>query len=168
VGTAQARSLAGSVRAVTCCWSSPARRARETAAALNLTAVVDERLRECDYGRWTGLKFSQVLLREPRKLVRWMRDPSTAPHGGESIPQVLERVAAWLREQEREPGHTVAVTHSSVIRAAIVHVIQAQLPAFWRIDVTPLSRTELRTNGRRWVLRSIAPLALEADASEAD
>jgi broad specificity phosphatase PhoE len=168
VGTAQARSLAGSVGAVTRCWSSPARRARETAAALNLTAVVDERLRECDYGRWTGLKFSQVLLREPRKLVRWMRDPSTAPHGGESIPQVLERVAAWLREQEREPGHTVAVTHSSVIRAAIVHVIQAQLPAFWRIDVTPLSRTELRTNGRRWVLRSIAPLALEADASEAD
>jgi len=168
VGTAQARSLAGSLGAVTRCWTSPARRAQETAAALSLNAVVDERLRECDYGRWTGLKFSQVLLREPRRLVKWMRDPSTAPHGGESIPQVLERVAAWLREQEREPGHTVAVTHSSVIRAAIVHVIQAQLPAFWRIDVTPLSKTELRTNGRRWVLRSIMPLALEAEAREAD
>jgi broad specificity phosphatase PhoE len=154
-GAAQARSLAGTVAPVARSWTSPAVRARETAAALGLEPVVDERLRECDFGRWNGLKFTQVLLREPRKLVRWMKDPATAPHGGESIPQVLIRVAAWLAEQERERGHTVAVTHSSVVRAALVHVLQAGLPAFWRIDVTPLSRTELRTNGRRWVLRSI-------------
>lgn len=157
-GRAHSRRLAGRF-AATRGWSSPAARARETAALLGLEATVDERLRECDFGRWTGLNFSQVLLREPRKLIRWMKDPASAPHGGESIPQLLERVAAWLTEQGREPGHTVAVTHSSVIRAAIVHVIQAQLPAFWRIDVTPLSAAELRTNGRRWVLRSLTPLA---------
>jgi broad specificity phosphatase PhoE len=155
IGAAQARTLAGTLAPAIRCWTSPAARARETAAALGLATTVDERLRECDFGRWTGLKFSQVLLREPRRLVQWMRDPASAPHGGESIPQVLTRVAAWLSEQEREPGHTIAVTHSSVIRAALVHVLQAGLPAFWRIDVTPLSRTELRTNGRRWVLRSI-------------
>jgi broad specificity phosphatase PhoE len=120
--------------------------------------VVDERLRDCDFGRWTGLRFQQLLLREPRKLVSWIRDPSSAPHGGESIPQVLERVALWIGGCSREPGHTVAVTHSAVIRAAIVHVIQAQLPSFWRIDVLPLSQTQLRTNGRRWVLRSLGPI----------
>jgi len=32
------------------------------------------------------------------------------------------------------------------------------LPSFWRVDVLPLSQTDLRTNGRRWVLRSIGPL----------
>jgi len=157
VGAAQARQLAGTLGPVTRCWTSPAARARETAAALGLSATIDDRLRECDFGRWTGLKFGQVLLREPRKLIKWMKDPATAPHGGESIPEVLSRVSAWLSEQGREPGHTVAVTHSSVVRAAIVHVLQAGLPAFWRIDVTPLSSTELRTNGRRWVLRSITP-----------
>jgi broad specificity phosphatase PhoE len=154
-GAAQARALAGTLGAATRSWTSPAARARETAAALGLTPTVDERLRECDFGRWTGLKFTQVLLREPRKLVRWIRDPASAPHGGEPIPQVLTRVAAWLAEREREPGHTIAITHSSVVRAALVHVLEAGLPAFWRIDLTPLSRTELRTNGRRWVLRSI-------------
>ncbi len=86
-----------------------------------------------------------------------MRDPGSAPHGGESIPQVLARVAAWIADRGRDPGHTVAITHASVIRAAIVHVIQAQLPSFWRIDVVPLSQTDLRTNGRRWVLRSMGP-----------
>jgi broad specificity phosphatase PhoE len=161
VGMAQASRLAGSLGPVTRCWTSPAARARETAAALGLEATVDERLRECDFGRWTGLKFGQVLLREPRKLVRWMKDPATAPHGGESIPEVLSRVAAWIKERGREAGHTVAITHSSVIRAAIVHVIQAELPSFWRIDVTPLSSTEMRTNGRRWVLRSITPLVAD-------
>jgi broad specificity phosphatase PhoE len=165
-GAAQARRLAGTLGTVTRCWSSPAARARETAAALALGATIDERLRECDFGRWTGLKFSQVLVREPRKLIRWMKDPASAPHGGESIPELLSRVSAWLGEQGREPGHTVAVTHSSVIRAAIVHVIQAGLPSFWRIDVTPLSRTELRTNGRRWVLRSIITHGADGEAGD--
>ncbi len=158
-GRTQAQRLAGSLGAVDACWTSPALCARETATALGLTAVVDERLRDCDYGRWTGMKFQQVLLREPRKLVSWIRKPSLAPHGGESIPEVLKRVSAWMAERGRDRGHTVAVTHSAVIRAAIVHVIQADLPSFWRIDILPLSQTELRTNGRRWVLRSIAPLS---------
>jgi broad specificity phosphatase PhoE len=146
------------------CWTSPALRARETAAALGLTATVDERLRDCDFGRWAGLKFSQVLVREPRKLVSWISNPSSAPHGGEPIPQVIERVAAWIREPDRAKGHTVAITHASVIRAAIVHVIEAQLQSFWRIDVLPLSLTDLRTNGRRWVLRSMGPMVTNEEA----
>ncbi len=157
-GKAKAERLAGSLGRVDQCWTSPALRARETAAALGLTPVVDERLRDCDYGRWTGLRFQQVLLREPRKLVAWIRKPENAPHGGETIPQLMQRVAAWMAERGRDPGRTVAVTHAAVIRAAIVHVIQAQLPSFWRIDVLPLSQTELRTNGRRWVLRSLGPM----------
>jgi broad specificity phosphatase PhoE len=157
-GRAAAERLAGSLGHVDRCWSSPALRARETATALGLTAEVDERLRDCDFGRWTGLRFQQVLLREPRKLVSWIRKPESAPHGGETIPKVLERVSAWMAERARDQGHTVAVTHSAVIRAAIIHVIQAELPSFWRIDVLPLSRTDLRTNGRRWVLRSLAPM----------
>ena len=158
VGRAKAARLAGSLGRVDHCWSSPALRARETAAAMGLPALVDERLRECDFGRWTGLRFQQLLFKEPRKLMSWIKDPSSAPHGGESIPQVLARVADWIAERGRDPGHTVAFTHASVIRAAIVHVIQAQLPSFWRIDVVPLSRTDLRTNGRRWVLRSMGPI----------
>jgi broad specificity phosphatase PhoE len=164
-GKAKAQRLAGALGRVDHCWVSPAARARETATALGLTGVVDERLRDCDYGRWAGLRFKQVLLREPRKLVSWIRKPETAPHGGETIAQVLQRVAAWMAEQGREQGRTVAVTHSAVIRAAIVHVIQAQLPSFWRVDVLPLSQTDLRTNGRRWVLRSMGPIVANDEST---
>jgi broad specificity phosphatase PhoE len=159
VGRAKAERLGGRVRRMDQCLTSPALRARETATALGLTATVDERLRDCDFGRWTGRKFSQVLVREPVKFATWMANPSSAPHGGESIEQLIERVATWMREPGREKVHTVAITHASVIRAAIVYVIGAQLQSFWRIDVTPLSLTDLRTNGRRWVLRSMGPMA---------
>jgi broad specificity phosphatase PhoE len=165
IGRTQAERLVGSLGRVDQCWSSPALRARQTAEALGLTPQVDERLSECDFGRWSGLKFQQVLLREPRKLVSWMKNPASAPHGGETIPQVLARVTDWLREPDRQKGHTVAVTHASVIRAAIVYVIEAELRSFWRIDVSPLSKTDLRTNGRRWVLRSTGPMSA-GEASE--
>ena len=165
VGRAQAERLAGSLHRIDQCLTSPALRARETAAALGLTATVDERLRDCDFGRWTGRKFTQVLVREPVKLATWMSNPSSAPHGGESIEQLMARVAAWMREPVRAKIHTVAVTHASVIRAAIVYVIGAQLQSFWRIDVVPLSLTDLRTNGRRWVLRSMGDM-ISAEESD--
>jgi broad specificity phosphatase PhoE len=164
VGLRNAEALAGVLGKVDAAYASPALRARETATALGLAATVDERLRETDFGKWAGLKFNQVMVRQPFKLLSWMKDPASAPHGGETIPAVMQRVAAWIAERGKDSGHTVAVTHASVIRAAIVHVIEADLKSFWRIDVVPLSRTDLRTNGRRWVLRSLAPLrAGEAD-----
>jgi broad specificity phosphatase PhoE len=165
-GRATAQRLNGALGRVDRCWTSPALRARETATALGLDPAVDERLRDCDFGRWSGLRFQQVLLKEPRKLVRWMKDPAAAPHGGEAIPDVMARATAWLSERERDKGHTVAITHAAVVRALIVHVIRAELRSFWRIDVTPLSFTDLRTNGRRWVLRSISPGAPAEDSNE--
>jgi broad specificity phosphatase PhoE len=166
VGKAKAERLAGSLGRVDHCWSSPALRARQTAAAFGLTALPDDRLRDCDFGRWTGKRLPAVLLKEPRKLVSWIKDPGSSPHGGESISEVLKRVAAWISERGRDKGHTVAFTHPAVIRAAIVHIIMADLPSFWRIDVLPLSCTDFRTNGRRWVLRSMGPIDVPDDTHE--
>jgi len=52
-----------------------------------------------------------------------------------------------------EHGHTIAVTHGSVIRAAIVHVLGAPLSACRKIDIEPLGITEFSSDGRRWMLR---------------
>jgi broad specificity phosphatase PhoE len=57
-------------------------------------------------------------------------------------------------------GKTVAITHASVIRAAIVHTIEANPRSFWRIDVAPLSVTALSGNGVRWTLSTIAAAVL--------
>lgn len=168
IGRRQAQALAGALGKVDQCWTSPAQAARETAQALGLSAMVDEPLRDCDFGRWKGLKFQQVLLKEPLKLFDWMGDPSEAPHGGETVAQLVERVGAWIALRGQAKGHTVAITHASVLRAAAVHVLEAGGKSFWRIDPTPLTRIDLRTNGKRWVMRAMAPLEAAAVAAEGD
>jgi broad specificity phosphatase PhoE len=134
--------------------TSPALRAKQTAAALGLAVTVEVALRDCAYGRWTGRRLVDVQAEEPDAVAAWIGDPAVAPHGGESVLDVLSRVANWLDDRAGETGHSVAVTHPAVIRAAIIHAIQATPQSFWRIDVPPLSVTDLRQNQGHWTLRS--------------
>jgi len=136
-------------------WTSPALRARQTAeAVLSAPAAIEPLLADQDHGRWAGRSFDVVQAEEPDGIAQWLADPAAAPHGGESLAEVARRGSALMERLIAEPGHTVAVTHASVIRAAMLHVIGAPLAAFGRIDVEPLSLTEFRSDGHRWVLRS--------------
>ena len=133
-------------------WTSPALRARQTAAALSFDPVVNPFLRDCDYGRWAGRTLIDVQTEEPAGVAAWLSDAEAAPHGGEPLSDLFRRVSTWMNERIREEGHTIAVTHAAVIRAAILHVLQAPAPSFWRIDIEPLSVTKLRSDGKRWTL----------------
>ncbi len=145
--------------------SGPERRVQQTAEALGLTAEVAVELRDCDYGEWRGYTLSEVELRQPEEVFAWLTDPGAAPHGGESILQLITRIGGWLEEQ-RAQDHTIAVTHPAVIRSALVHTLQGPPSAFWRIDVAPLSLTDLRWNGRVWTVRC-SGCALPGDAGQA-
>jgi broad specificity phosphatase PhoE len=140
-------------------WTSPALCARQTAAALGLEATVHSGLRDCGYGRWSGRKLADVQAEDPDGVAAWLADAAATPHGGEARSALLARVAAWLRERVAESGRIVAVTHPAVIRAAVMAVLDVPAAAFWRIDVEPLSVTELRSDGTRWTLRAAGPSA---------
>jgi broad specificity phosphatase PhoE len=144
----------GWLRTTDRCWTSPALCARQTAAALELAPAVDPDLRDCDYARWAGRRLSDVGAEEPNAIAMWLTDVSAAPHGGESIANVLRRIAAWLDRRIGENGRDVAVTHAAVIRCAILHAIGAPTHSFWHIDIGPLSMTELRHDGSRWRWRA--------------
>jgi broad specificity phosphatase PhoE len=128
----------------------PEWRTRQTAELYGADAESVMALRDCDLGRWQGCRFADVQESEPEALQRWLDQEDSAPHGGESLAQVGQRVAAWLATLEQAPGPVVAVTHPFVIRAALGCVLQSA--AFTVIDVEPLSAVELRFNGR-WRLR---------------
>jgi broad specificity phosphatase PhoE len=142
--------------------TSPALRAVQTAEALKLAATIEPKLRELDYGRWAARSLDEVQSEEPEAVAEWLRDPDAAPHGGESVLWLIERVAAWLDAQAAMPGKVVAVTHASVIRAAIVRAIEAGPLSFWRIDIAPLSLTRLSANNGRWTLASLGVRDAEA------
>lgn len=135
--------------------TSPALRCRQTAAAAGLMATVDARLRECDFGRWAGATLADVHAADPDGTLAWMRDPDVAPHGGETLRAFATRVGGWLDEQAGADGAAVAITHGGVVKAAVAYALGAPLAAFWRIDVAPLTVTELRAHDGCWTVTRV-------------
>jgi len=131
--------VSAAVREATHCWTSPALRAVQTAEALGLRATSEPLLRDGDFGRWAGRTLKDVERDEPEAVAQWLSDPAAAPHGGESIVDVVSRAAAWLSGLDDLSGQVVAVTHQAVIRAVVVNALGAPPGAFWRIDVPPLA-----------------------------
>jgi broad specificity phosphatase PhoE len=152
------QALRGRLRPYAQVLTSPARAARETAAALGFDAEVEMPLADCDYGRWCGLSSKDVAEHEPDAFAAWLSDPAAAPHGGESLGALIERTQAWLTPALAREGATLAVTHAAIVRAAIVTALGAGSSAFARIDIAPLSLARLSGHAGRWNLVALGPV----------
>ncbi|WP_448114296.1 histidine phosphatase family protein [Mesorhizobium amorphae] len=160
--TRAAISALESLHAATRVWTSPALRARQTAEALGLQATDMPALQDQDFGAWAGRAFEDVQRDQPDAVGAWLIDPDATPPDGENFKRIATRTASLLDEQVAEPGHTIAVTHPAVVRAAILHVLKAPLTSFRFIDVEPLSFADFRSDGTRWQLRASGVKELEA------
>jgi broad specificity phosphatase PhoE len=134
--------------------SAPELRTQQTAQSLGLSASNSVNLRDCDYGAWRGRKLHELQQSDPEGVLAWLTDPSSSPHGGESVENLIARTGCWVEEQ-CDVAHTIAVTHPAIIRSAIVYALHIPPQTFWRFDVAPLSLTDLRFNGRVWTFRCV-------------
>lgn len=150
VGVRQIRAV-GDLDPVDRVLAGPEACTRQTAQSFGWTPEIDPRLADLDYGSWQGESLTRI---EPAALQQWTTDPASAPHGGESLIALIERTGDWLDSVSRTPGRMVAVTHPAVIRAAILTIIAAPAESFWRIDITPASRT-LLLHRHGWKLRTL-------------
>lgn len=165
-GRDRARAAAGAVPAAGRRVTGPSERCLGTAAALGLTAGTDPALTGWDLGRWTGRRLDEVGAAEPVAVSAWLGDPSAAPHGGESLRDLVHRVGRWidaLGEAGVPGGGLLAVAEPAVIRAAVVHGLRLPEEAFWRLDVAPLVLTELSGRSGRWNVRLGRPLTAHGD-----
>lgn len=166
-GREQASRLAGRLPSASDALTSPRLRCRQTASLAGLAARVEPRIAECDFGSWAGRTLAQVHAEAPVAAERWMTDATAKPHGGERLDDFSARVAGWLDgESEQAAGCAVAITHAGVIKAAVAHALGAPVNAVWRIDVAPLSVTELHAHDQRWTIERVN-LPLDAFASAA-
>jgi broad specificity phosphatase PhoE len=151
-GQVAAAGLAGALPSRFDALCSPALRCRMTATAAGLSPQTDPELAGWDLGSWAGRSLAEVHAAEPAAAAAWMTDPDARAHGGESLRAFCERIAGWLDRQARLDGRVVAITHGGVIKAAVVHALDAPVAAFWQVDVAPLSITELHAHDGRWTL----------------
>jgi broad specificity phosphatase PhoE len=151
-GARAAARLVGVLGRVDFALASPALRARQTAEAAGLDAEPDGGLGPLGAGVWTRLTLDEVAERDPAGLRAWFDDPDARPPGGERRTDLSARVARFLDRARSEPGTLAAVTHASVVRAAVILALGAPPRAFWRVDVAPASITELRPRTTGWLL----------------
>jgi broad specificity phosphatase PhoE len=135
-------------------YCAPTARSRGTAEALGLAPLSQLGLRDCDMGRWRGRTLAEVTAVEPGAVDAWLRDPRSAPHGGESLLAFISRVGGWLDTRPNDDGATVvAVAEPAVVRAALVYALKAPPSTYWNIDVRPLSTAVLTGSAGRWSVR---------------
>ena len=151
-GAALAAALGASLPEAARVWISPALRTEQTANALGLAGTIEPALRDYNYGAWAGRSLAEILQQDENALKTWLADPSSAPHGGETLTGLIGRIGVWVDAHREDAGHTIIVTHPNVIRAATVHVIEAAPSSFSRIDVAPLSLTTFTVHNAKWRL----------------
>jgi probable phosphoglycerate mutase len=128
--------------------TSPLERARQTADIVGeeTGCPVEEAkaLQEIDCGEWTGKAFEDL-----HKDSRWKdwneaRSVTRIP-SGEMMVEVQARVVGYLESLRRlyENARLVLVSHSDVIKAAILFHIGISLDLFSRIEVAPGSISTL-------------------------
>ncbi|WP_228180373.1 histidine phosphatase family protein [Streptomyces anulatus] len=152
-GRKRANAAADAVPTAGLTLSGPSERCRETSEALGLAARTEPALAGWDLARWSGRRLDDVAAAEPARMSAWLGDPSAAPHGGESLRDLVGRIGGWLDSLggPDAPGTAVlAVAEAAVVRAAVVHGLRLPAEAFWRLDVAPLTLTELSGRSGRW------------------
>jgi broad specificity phosphatase PhoE len=143
----------------TACWvRGPEETCEATAARLGGTADAIRDLRECDFGAWTGRALIDIATEDPSGLDAWLRDPYAAPHGGESLAQLISRVGRVLDDHHWVDGRSVAVVTALVARALLVHGLGAAPEVIFRIDIAPLGRALISRSQQTWRLISLEPV----------
>ena len=134
--------------------SSPLQRAVATAAIaareLALTAVVDDDLRETDFGEWDGLTLEEIQQRWPTAVAVWRRDPEQAPPGGESFAATALRVnRACDRLLRDHGGQTVLVVcHITPIKILLCRALGVPLGTLYRLYLGSACISEIQWHGR--------------------
>jgi broad specificity phosphatase PhoE/ribonuclease HI len=128
-------------KAVVC---SPMVRTRQTAsvvaARLALPVETDEEWIEAGFGAWEGLTYGEIVRRYPGEVAAWQGSATVAPPGGgESLDDLVERVAAARNRVLRAHAGTtvVVVTHATPVRAVLQDALAAGPQALWRLRITP-------------------------------
>ncbi|WP_239332494.1 bifunctional RNase H/acid phosphatase [Frankia sp. CiP3] len=153
IGHAQADATAGRLREVVfdAVYCSPLKRARQTADALGRDYIVDDNLRETDFGAWEGMTFGEVRRRFPEELNAWLADPAVQPSGGESILDTVRRVtAARDRVLAAHPGGRILlVSHVTPIKALTQLALDATPAVLYRLhlDLVSMSTIDWYSDG---------------------
>jgi probable phosphoglycerate mutase len=134
--------------------SSPLLRAVATAAfvteKLDLAMVIDDDLRETDFGDWEGHTLAEIQQRWPEVAAAWRCDPEQAPPGGESFAGTARRVnrACDRLLREHEGKNVLVVSHITPMKIMLCRALGVPLGTLYRLYLGSACINEIRWHGR--------------------
>ncbi|NBX29024.1 histidine phosphatase family protein, partial [bacterium] len=133
-------------------WSSPLRRARETAEAIaqatGLPLRIDDQLRELHAGIFQGHLWADLEARFPEAVALWRGgDPQYAIPGGESRAQLAARGRAALERLAARPARgMIVVAHGGILTAALGSLVGASHPLLAAAAERPFTKLPALAN----------------------
>lgn len=186
-GREQAERLAEALKIlpITALISSPLERASDTAGylarALNLPVWLEDDLKDTNIGRWAGKNYHELHKEDPA-WAEYVRNPTSAPEGIETFPQVQQRAVAaverWLKREETG-NYPAFVAHADVVKLLLAYYMDLETSrAGWLyIENASVSIVELEPEQRPrvvsigWSSRPgwlTPPVSVPAKAQEAE
>lgn len=115
---------------------------------LDLKAETIEGFEEWNVGKWEGRTYLDIKKNDPDQYHQWCANPiENAPPEGESIAQLAGRIGEAMQAvsaNARYAGKKICmVTHSGIIRSALVHALEMPVRNFWRFSVPTGSITRI-------------------------
>jgi alpha-ribazole phosphatase len=154
-----------SAREIRQVYTSDLRRAQQTAEAIarhfGLGIYARRGLREIHFGRWEGLSWNEIEMRDPVLAKRWADQyPNATAPGGEPFPEFESRVSreiAHLLDEATKP--IVVVAHAGFIRVVLTSLCGISDQEAWDCTKDYASVVELDTRasllGERCVYRRL-------------
>lgn len=140
-GRDQARAFAAELRRLEldAVYTSPRLRAWETAlpiaAAHALEPVIEDGLRELDFGELEGRTYQEIAASRPDLYRAWMETPTQIRFpGGESFADLKERSLTSLDRIRAQHAVALVVTHGGVLRAGVAAWLGMPDEAIFRLD----------------------------------
>ena len=133
-------------------WSSPLRRARETAeaiaAATGLPLRIDDELRELHAGIFQGHLWADLEARFPEAVAQWRSgDADFAIPGGESRAQLAARGRAALERLADRPARgMIVVAHGGILTATLGSLVGKSHPLLAAAAERPFTKLPALAN----------------------
>ena len=132
-------------------YTSPRRRCIDTGEAIakqcGVIAKVLPHLDDLDYGDWQSKTHEAIATECPTVYGRWFASPQFVRFpNGESLQDLMARAADAVRvAREEHPAQTITmVSHDSLNRALLMHILDQPASAYWKLTQAPCAVNEIR------------------------
>jgi ribonuclease H / adenosylcobalamin/alpha-ribazole phosphatase len=112
--------------------------------------MIDDDLRETDFGDWDGFTLAEIQERWPGAAAAWRRDPEQAPPGGESFADTALRVNRACDQLLRDYSgqNVLVVSHITPIKILLCRALGVPLATLYRLYLGSACINEIQWHGR--------------------